>query len=256
MKFERAQARGSIALPPWRAALASLLVLISVLAQLGEARAVELGLVLAIDASPSVDAGEYQLQMAGYAAAFRHREMMRAVDSIGDAGMAVTVVLWGGPRDHVTVVDWTIIRDRASARAFADILERVPRTLSTSSTAIGDAITYAIGRFAGNNIKARRWVIDVSGDGRSNTGHQPAVGRDRAVAAGITVNGLTILNDEGGLDLYYLWNVVGGPQSFVEIANDYHDFEEAILRKLIREIRGVPSVHPEPAEHHIDLAMD
>lgn len=70
------------------------------------------------------------------------------------------------------------------------------------------------------------------------------------------MNGLTILNDEGGLDLYYLWNVVGGPQSFVEIANDYHDFEEAILRKLIREIRGAPSVQLGPIEPYVDLAMD
>jgi len=103
-----------------RQAFASLIVSIIVLANVGEVRAVELGLVLAIDASPSVDAGEYQLQMAGYAAAFRDREMLRAIDSIDIAGMAVTVVLWGGPRDHVTVVDWTIIRDRSSARAFAD----------------------------------------------------------------------------------------------------------------------------------------
>ena len=239
-----------------RQAFASLAVAIAALLHFGDARAVELELVLAIDASPSVDAGEFQLQMAGYAAAFRHREMLRAVDSIGDAGMAVSVVLWGGPRDHVTVVDWVIIRDRSGARALADMLESVPRNLSTSSTVIGDAITYAIAQFDTNDFDGRRRVIDVSGDGRSNTGHQPALGRDRAIAAGITVNGLTILNDEGGLDLYYLWNVVGGPQSFVEIANDYHDFAEAILRKLIREIRGAPSVQLDPIEPYVDLAMD
>ena len=78
--------------------------------------------------------------------------MLRAVDSIGDAGMAVSVVLWGGPRDHVTVVDWVIIRDRSGARALADMLESVPRNLSTSSTVIGDAITYAIAQFDTNDF--------------------------------------------------------------------------------------------------------
>ena len=223
---------------------------------LDDTGAVELELLLAVDASPSVNAAEFKLQMAGYAAAFRHPEMLRAIESIGEAGMAVSVVLWGGANDHLTAVGWTLIRDRASARDFANTLERVPRALATNGTAIGAALSYSISQLRANGINGRRMVIDVSGDGRSNAGHQPALGRDRAIAAGITVNGLTILNDEGGLDLYYRWNVVGGPQSFVEIADDYDDFEDAILRKLIREIRGAPSVWHEPGDHDIDVAMD
>ena len=223
---------------------------------IGAADAVELELLLAVDASPSVNATEFKLQMAGYAAAFRHPEMLRAIETIGDAGIAVSVVLWGGANDHLTAVGWTLIRDRSSALAFADTLERVPRSLATNGTAIGAALTYSVSQLRANGINGRRMVIDVSGDGRSNAGHQPALGRDRAIAAGITVNGLTILNDEGGLDLYYRWNVVGGPQSFVEIADGYEDFEDAILRKLVREIRGAPSVWLEPGEREIDLAMD
>ena len=77
----------------------------AILAPPSHAGAAELDRVLAIDVSPSVDAGEFKLQMAGYAAAFRDRDMLRAVNSIGDAGIAVSVVLWGGPRDHVTAID-------------------------------------------------------------------------------------------------------------------------------------------------------
>ena len=248
---------GFAAEPPLRKWLRALSAIVfAALVTIGDAKAVELELVLAVDASPSVNASEFQLQMAGYAAAFRHREMLRAIDTIGDAGMAVSVVLWGGANDHLTAVDWTIIRDRTGARAFANILERVPRALATNGTAIGAALSYSIGQLNANGIDGRRQVIDVSGDGRSNAGHQPALGRDRAIAAGITVNGLTILNDEGGLDLYYRWNVVGGPQSFVEIADDYDDFEDAILRKLIREIRGAPSVQLKPIDRGVDVAMD
>ena len=65
-------------------------------------------------------------------------------------------------------------------------------------------------------------MIDVSGDGPNNGGTLVTVARDKAVAAGITVNGLPILDDGGGfytrynigdLDLYYRDCVIGGPGS-------------------------------------------
>ena len=65
--------------------------------------------------------------------------------------------------------------------------------------------------------------------------------RDRLVAAGITINGLTILNEWPTLDSYFESNVAGGPGHFVVPAADYGAYGEAILRKLLREIVG-PSV--------------
>ncbi len=38
-------------------------------------------------------------------------------------------------------------------------------------------------------------MIDVSGDGRNNNGRPAEDARDDAVAAGVTINGLPILND-------------------------------------------------------------
>ena len=62
--------------------------------------------------------------------------------------------------------------------------------------------------------------------------------RDRVVAQGITINGLTILNEWPTLDTYAEGNVAGGPGHFVIPANDYEAYGEAILRKLLREITG------------------
>ena len=73
--------------------------------------------------------------------------------------------------------------------------------------------------------------------------------RDKAVATGIVINGLPILNDrpqpfqlptpmEVALDTYYAESVIGGPGSFVQTAMDFTDFRIAILNKLIREIAG------------------
>jgi hypothetical protein len=73
--------------------------------------------------------------------------------------------------------------------------------------------------------------------------------RDEAVARGIVINGLPIMNDrpnpygsatpvEVALDRYYTENVIGGPGSFIVPAPDFTAFKAAILRKLILEIAG------------------
>ena len=62
--------------------------------------------------------------------------------------------------------------------------------------------------------------------------------RDQLVAEGITINGLTILNEWPTLDTYFENNVAGGVGYFVIPANDYEAYGEAIFRKLLREITG------------------
>ena len=81
-----------------------------------------------------------------------------------------------------------------------------------------------------------RRKIDVSGDGHANEGLRPERVRDFAVSSGITINGLAIINDEPYLEEYYRRHVIGGPGAFVLVAADYHDFVEAIRRKLLREL--------------------
>ena len=95
--------------------------------------------------------------------------------------------------------------------------------------------------------QAARRVIDVSGDGVNNSGPLPEAARDRAVAEGITVNGLAIVNEHPTygllprvpLDEYYRESVVGGPGAFVIVAEDFNSFGNAVKRKLIREIAGL-----------------
>jgi len=82
--------------------------------------------------------------------------------------------------------------------------------------------------------------MDISGDGRTNQGIQTAPMRDAAVAQGVTVNGLAILNEDPSVDSYFLANVIGGSGAFVMTATDYNDFARAIRLKLLREISGPP----------------
>ena len=68
----------------------------------------------------------------------------------------------------------------------------------------------------------------------------PGPARDRAVAAGITINGLAILNEEPYLAEYYYRTVIGGPGAFVMSATGYESFAEAIRLKILRELVSGP----------------
>jgi hypothetical protein len=105
-------------------------------------------------------------------------------------------------------------------------------------TAIGHALEFCLKLFPARGFQGRKRVIDVSGDGYSNKGILPNTVRDRAARQGITVNGLAIINEERFLAGYYQRNVIGGPGAFVAVANDFADFGQAILAKLLREMKG------------------
>ena len=226
-----------------RALLAAAVVLASAMAltqQPAAAQLVDLELVLAVDASSSVSAEEFELQTRGLALAFRDPKVLRAIRAIGDLGVAVALFQWSENSKQVLAVDWTVVRDAESARAFSDMVADTPRFVA-GGTALGNAMQYAIHQLKINGFEGRRKVIDVSGDGRPNRGVHPGNPRDAAVALGITINGLAILNEELTLDTYYRLYVAGGAGAFVMTANDYQAYAEAILAKLIREI-GEPLV--------------
>jgi hypothetical protein len=201
---------------------------------------VDLELVLAVDASSSVSAAEFDLQMRGLSEAFRHPGVIGAIRSAGDLGIAVSLVQWSDNRKQTVAVDWLAVSDEASALALSAEIESTPRFLVGGGTAIGGALQFSIRQFDRNNFTGRRKVIDLSGDGRTNQGSQPSKMRDLAVAAGITVNGLAIMNEDQYVANYYRYNVIGGTGSFVMSADDYQDFGRAILHKLIKEIAGAP----------------
>ncbi len=210
-----------------------------VLAIMAPARAetrVDLALVLAVDASGSVDQHRFELQKQGYVAAFRNPRVLSAIRSGAHQSIAVTMFQWTGPRLQVQVVPWTVIKDAASAEAFAAAIEAVPRRLFGGGTSISGAIDYARLLLAQTPVEPMRRVIDVSGDGSNNSGRPVTSARDEAVRAGVGINGLPILAVEPELDAYYRDYVIGGPGAFMVPADSFDTFGEAILKKLITEI--------------------
>jgi len=205
-------------------------------AQRGSGEPVDLALVLAVDASGSVDQIRFELQKQGYVAAFRHPRVIGAITSGPTQSIAVIMMQWTGPALQVVAVPWTRISDAASANAFADKVAAAPRALFGGGTSISGAIDASIGLLFDNPYRAARRVIDISGDGSNNRGRAANAARDEAVAQGVGINGLPILALESDLDRYYEQNVIGGPGAFVIAARDFETFGEAILKKLIAEI--------------------
>ncbi|MCH7932052.1 MAG: DUF1194 domain-containing protein [Proteobacteria bacterium] len=215
------------------------------------AEPVDLALVLAVDSSSSVNFHEFNLQMGGLADAFRDGAVLNAIKAAAPNGIAVTLVQWSSPDRQALAFGWTEVRDAASAEAVARMIDLTPRLVEGGGTAISDAIDFSIRLLDG--VAAARRVIDVSGDGRNNMGSSttatsPLPASPRAAAAGITVNGLPILNEDPALDGYYLSRVIVGADAFVLVADDYEDFGRAIRLKLITEITGAPmALLPAPA---------
>lgn len=207
---------------------------------------VDLALVLAVDASGSVDRVRFELQKQGYVAAFRHPRVLNAIQSGPTQSIAVIMMQWTGPALQVVTVPWTKISDAASANAFSDKIAEAPRALFGGGTSISGAIDSAMALLFDNPFRAARRVIDISGDGSNNRGRFVNQARDEAVARGVGINGLPILALEPDLDRYFRENVIGGPGAFVIAAKDFETFGEAILKKLIAEIAGISPVIPGP----------
>ena len=105
-------------------------------AQRDTGQPVDLALVLAVDASGSVDQFRFELQKQGYVAAFRHPRVIGAIQSGPTQSVAVIMMQWTGPALQVTAVPWTKISDAASASAFADKIAAAPRALFGGGTSI------------------------------------------------------------------------------------------------------------------------
>jgi hypothetical protein len=198
--------------------------------------AVDLQLVLAVDASGSVDYTRFELQKRGYAAAFRSRPVLEAIRSGPASAIAVTMVQWTGPSLQVQVVPWTVLKDEATTAAMAALVDATPRRLFGGGTSISGAIDSAMTLFPKSPFKGARRTIDVSGDGSNNSGRSVTQARDDAVNSDVVINGLPILSLEPYLDQYYKDNVIGGPGAFVIAAESFDTFADAILKKMILEI--------------------
>ncbi len=228
---------------------------IAMLPSMARAQTVDVAIALAADVSRSIDDEEFQLQRRGYAATVTNPQFVQAVQAGEHGAVAVWFLEWSGPDQLAVVAKWMVIHDDEGAAEFAKILLAAPRS-SVGRTAIGAGIDFAVAQLEASGIAAKRRIIDVSGDGSNNSGPPVTVARDEAVARGITINGLAIINEKtggelgtffyihthppGGLPNYYRENVIGGRGAFVLQIVNFDTFAGAMTNKLLTEV----SQHP------------
>ncbi len=227
-----------------RAILAALFLALAALPV--RAEAVDLELVFAADGSGSIDDDELQLQRRGWADALTSADVLSAIRDGLIGAIGVAFMEWGGPNSQVLIVDWHVIRDEASARAFGEKLGSAPRG-AFGYNSISNAIDFSVRLVEGNALDGTRKVIDVSGDGPNIGGRSLEAARADALAKGFTINALAIRRPggrpggSGGMSLedYYATSVICGPGAFVEIADEARPFALAAKRKLLTEIASL-----------------
>lgn len=204
---------------------------------------VDVLLALAADGSGSIDNDELKLQREGYGQALASPEVLSVIAKGINGAIAVVYVEWGGPASQHVIIDWTVIRDAASAAAFAAELIARPRA-ARGYNSISAAIDFCVNLMETGPYRGLKRVIDVSGDGPNIGGRAVEAARDDAVAKGITVNALAILRPGGSVPArigqplpdYYRDAVIGGPGAFVEVADENRSFADAVRRKIVTEI--------------------
>lgn len=204
-----------------------------------------LALLLALDVSSSISPQEDELQRLGLARALTAPGVVEAIFAEPDRPIALSVYEWSGRDQHSVLLDWSLITSPRELDAAATQIAESTRGYDNYPTSLGPALGYAHGQFRRAPACAR-FTLDISGDGLSNDGYDPATAYANFDFTGITVNALVVGN-EGDVRRYFTREVIRGPGAFIQPASDYEDFERAMARKLRREL-GLMIAHAEITE--------
>ncbi|MGR3483907.1 MAG: DUF1194 domain-containing protein [Paracoccaceae bacterium] len=213
----------------WRLLLPLLLVLA------GPARACDVALALLIDTSNSIDEGEWRIQSDGLADALSDPEV---VDALVQGQVALTVIQWSGPGQHVVTHPWDRVRTALDAARIAAAVRAGPRAFRLSGTAPGDALAFALDQFSAAPPDCARRVVDVSGDGTPNGGRSVREQRTRAERLGVTVNAIAIEGIGVAITNFYRRAVITG-DGFVMTARRHGDYPPTLRAKILREVARV-----------------
>ena len=209
----------------------------------------------AIDESASVGRHGEWLQYNGLAAAVTDPSFLEAVLYGGDKRrVGFAVVAWSSDGRFREILPWMVIASEADAALAADLIRRAPRKDRSDWDAPADSDAPAMLRRAGGDtdmsatidaavmrvvlapFAGGRGVINILANGRDNVGNGPGPATQRAVALGMTVNGVAF-GDDDGLPDYFRRHVIGGIGCFVESVDaDPQSFNETMVRKLLQDL--------------------
>lgn len=165
-------------------------------------------LVLAMDASGSMSAEEWRIQVEATAAALLSTQVRSTIRcKSGDRSVAVSVVDFS--TQPQMRIPWVDLRPKSCSGPDAEFDRKLEalaaetaglKRSSEGSTHIGNMLQYTLHMFVNAPWKpTERRVLDVSGDGKNNGGIAMEPGRQALMDYGVTINGIAIVNDERDL---------------------------------------------------------
>ncbi|MCB2136668.1 MAG: DUF1194 domain-containing protein [Rhodobacteraceae bacterium] len=220
-------------------------------------------LAIGLDVSGSVDPQEFALQTQGLAAALTTPAVREVLLGAPGSTVALAVYDWSGAADQRLILDWVEVTDAAVLERVAGAIAGTGRIERSPATGVGAALLYGAALLA-RQPRCGQAILDLTGDGLSNSGPDP---RDVSLPdrpSPITVNALVVaINGEEGWDggdpgvaelsAWFATEVIRGPDAFVEVALGFEDFAAAMERKLLRELAGLAVSGPAPG-HDTDTA--
>ena len=221
--------------------IAAILVLIAS-PLVGAQEQVDLQLILSADVSGSMSRDAYELQRNGMIEALRDGEVKRMFAQAGPIGkVAVMYFEWGS--FNRIAIPWIVLHKEtidADVEHFTEKLQKVDFWAGNLTT-LGASLLYIRQNILANSpFQSERIVLDISGDGESNSGIRPEGERDLLVDAGVTINGIVYVRADLNIRSYYQDHVTGGVGSFVLEVHEPSQFHHVFRRKLLTEIAWRP----------------
>src|SRR5436305_12408699 len=99
---------------------------ITLISQAAADEIVDLELALAVDASGSVDDGEFALQLKGIASGFRDPDVLKAIRSGPLCRVAVNLIVWAEPQAPKDMSGWQIIAESCEHARIVETDEACP----------------------------------------------------------------------------------------------------------------------------------
>ena len=190
-----------------------------------QASAVEVELGLTIDASGSIGSTNFTTQRNAYVAALNN-----VIPSFfGDIAIGV----WRFDSSVDLIQDTMVINDAADLAILTTAIQNMAYT--GGLTNISGSIDAAANNLLGNAIDSTRQVIDVSTDG----GQTSSLGNANTAAANAVAAGIDAINCLG-IGTGANCGFIAGSGAFSVTANTFAEVQNALERKLRREITGVP----------------
>ena len=203
-------------------------------------------LAFGLDVSGSVDAEEYQLQLKGLATALTSPDVTSSILTMPKFPVRLLVFEWSGQDYQRILIPWTDISNIEVLENLSTELCLTQRRGAPPTRALGKAIQTGV-RYFNQQPSCWKRTLDISGDGKSNTGPPPHTVNLPEKIGDVVINALVIgidattrlSHEELSVDelaTYFSNRVVAGPGAFFKIALSFDDCEQAMIFKLLREL--------------------